>query len=131
MKPEIKKDFNFSQPEFFMPSEAQDQKHGIDGWICGVPFAYRKRRKTYPDITIRYRRHSGAKTEYMKILDGSCRALIYFFDFPDKVILCSVASIKKALETHSFSIIKNTDGKTELAVISLDKLRPLVWEKTA
>ena len=130
MKTEVKKDFNYSRPVFFMPSEKQDKEQGIDGWICGVPFAYRKRRKFYMDITIRYRRYSGAKTEYLKILDGSCLALIYFFDFPEKVIICSVSSIRKALQSHYFTVIKNTDGDTELAVIPLNKLKPLVWEKS-
>ncbi|MCX6577797.1 MAG: hypothetical protein NTV82_15575 [Candidatus Aminicenantes bacterium] len=129
MNPTIKEDFNFSSPEFLKPTSEEDMKQGIDGWICGVPFAYRKRRKSYDDITIRYRRKNGAETEYIKIIDGRFRSLIFFFDFPDKIIICSTTSIKHALENHDFKIITNTDGTTELAVIPLTILKPLVWKK--
>lgn len=129
MNPSIKEDFSFSSPEFTRPTSEEDMKKGIDGWICGVPFAYRKRRKSYNDITIRYRRKTGAETEYIKIMDGTFKALLFFFDFPDKIIICSTASIKRALANHEFNVISNTDDMTELAVIDLDDLRPLVWKK--
>ena len=129
MNPEIKEDFGFSSPEFLKPTSREDMEQGIDGWICGIPFAYRKRRKSYNDITIRYRRKNGPITEYLKIIDGTFRALLFFFDFPDKVVVCSTASIKRALENHNFEIIPNTDGTTELAVIALNILKPLVWRK--
>lgn len=129
MNPEIQEDFNYSNLEFRKPTPQEDKEQGIDGWICGVPIAYRKRKKSYNDITIRHSRKSGAKTEYIKILDGSCRAFLYFFDFPDKIIICSTASIKKALENHKFTIIPNTDGITDLAIITLDNLKALEWRK--
>jgi hypothetical protein len=129
MNPEIKEDFSFSSPEFCEPTNEQDQEQGIDGWICGVPFAYRKRRKSYDDITIRYRRMNGTKTEYLKILDGSFRSLIFFFDFPDKIVICSTISIKHALENHKFRVIPNVVDSTELAVVPLDCLKPLIWKK--
>jgi hypothetical protein len=129
MNPEIREDFNFSSPEFLKPTSEEDMKQGIDGWICGFPFAYRKRRKSYDDITIRYKRKNGATTEYLKIIDGSFRSPIFIFDFPDKVIICSTASIKRALVNHDFEIIQNTDGMTELAVIKLERLKPLIWKK--
>ena len=129
MDQNIKDDYSFSKVEFRKATPEEDNEQGIDGWICGIPFAYRKRKETHDDITIRYRRKGGSKTEYIKILDGTCRALLFFFDFPDKIFVCSKASIKRALANHRFKIMPNKDGETELAAIPLNCLRPLVWQK--
>jgi hypothetical protein len=133
MNPEsiIKDDFNYSTPELLKPSSREDKEEGIDGWICGFPFAYRKRRMPYDDITIRYKRSSGAKTEYVKILEGTFRAKIFLYEFPDKTVLCSTDSIKRSLEKHLFDVIPNKDGTTFLMTIKLKDVHHLIWKKDA
>jgi len=126
---EFERDFAYSEPEFFKSAAEEDRKLGIDFWLCGLPVAYRKRRKDYNDITIRYRRKSGAKTEYIKILEGTFKAVIFIFEFPSKVVLCSTKSISEALRNHRFEIIENKDNQTILAVIKLKDLKYSCWEK--
>lgn len=122
----IKKDFDFSDPKYFKASSKEDCENGIDFWIFGLPVAYRKRRINCPsDITIRYRRISGSKTEYMKILDGSLKAKLFIFEFEDKIIFSNLESIKKALLLHKFRIIPNPDQSTWLATIKLEDIKYL------
>ena len=111
----IEDDFKFSKINFYKASDEEDKRIGIDFWLCDIPVAYRKYRKNCRDaITIRYRRTSGAKTEYMKILEGSTKAKLFLFDFPDKLIFSSMESIRQALLKHQFEIFLNKDRVTEL-----------------
>lgn len=126
----FKDDFNFSDPQFFRSSDEEDKEKGIDFWFCNLPVAYRKRRINCPDdITIRYERKSGAKTEYHKILSGEFQAKIFIFDFLDRVVFCSVDSIKSALSNYWFEIKFNKDNETSLAIVDLKKITFLTWEK--
>jgi hypothetical protein len=124
MNSEFKRDFDFSNPNFFKASDKEDKKYGIDFWIFNIPVAHRKRRIQCPsDITIRYKRNSGAKTEYNKILDGTLRARLFVFEFTDKIIFSNLESIKMALLNKQFNIIPNYDQETSLAVIKLENLK--------
>lgn len=123
------KDFEYSKPGFLKAAIKEDRELGIDFWLCGLPVAYRKRRKDYPDITIRYRRKSGAKTEYIKILDGSFKSVLFIFEFPSSVVLCPTNSILNALKNHRFSVITNKDNETSLAVIELKNLEYILLRK--
>lgn len=126
MNEEIKKDFDFSDPNFFKASTEEDQKFGIDFWIFNIPVAYRKRRINCPsDITIRYRRLSGAKTEYNKILEEIFKALLFLFEFEDKIIFTDLKSIRNALLNKQFYVITNKDKKTELCIIKLKDIKYL------
>jgi len=128
MNSEFKEDFDFSNPNFFKASDKEDKKYGIDFWIFNIPVAYRKRRIKCPsDITIRYKRNSGAKTEYIKILDGTFRAKLFVFEFEDKIIFSNLESIKKAILNHQFNIIPNRDKATWLAVIKLENIKYFEW----
>lgn len=128
MNSEFKEDFDFSNPNFFKASDQEDKKYGIDFWIFNIPVAYRKRRIKCPsDITIRYKRNSGAKTEYIKILDGTFRAKLFVFEFEDKIIFSNLESIKKAILNHQFNIIPNRDKATWLAVIKLENIKYFEW----
>ena len=131
LKNSIKKDFKFSDPNFFRSGDDDDKKHGIDFWLCGLPCAYRKRRINFPgDITIRYKRKTGAETECLKILNGSCQAKIFIYEFQNKVIFTNLDSIKKALINHRYIIIPNQDQETEFAAIKISDLNNfLSWDQ--
>lgn len=127
---EFKKDFDFSDPNFFKASTEEDQKFGIDFWIFNIPVAYRKRRIKCPsDITIRYKRLSGIKTEYDKIINGIFKGKLFLFEFEDKIIFSSLESIKKALLNRQFNIVANPDKKTWFASIKLENIECLELKK--
>ncbi len=69
------------------------------------------------------------KTEYIKILEGVTKAKLFMFDFPDKLIISSIESIKQALSYHKFKIFTNEDKLTQLAVIKLEDIKHLEWGK--
>ena len=124
MNAEFKKDFDFSDPNFFRASDEEDKKFGIDFWIFNIPVAYRKRRRKCPsDITIRYKRSSGMKTEYDKIVNGIFKAKLFIFQFEDVVIFSNLESIKNALLNHQFEVIPNPDKETWLAAIKLKDIK--------
>jgi len=126
----FKDDFDFSKINFYKASDEEDKKIGIDFWLCDIPVAYRKYRKNCRKaITIRYRRMFGGKTEFMKILEGTTKAKLFMFDFPDTLIISSIESIKQALLYHKFKIFTNEDKVTQLAVIKLEDIKFLEWEK--
>ena len=126
----FKDDFAFSKVNFYKASDEEDKRIGIDFWLCDIPVAYRKYRKNCRmAITIRYKRKSGAKTEYMKILEGSTKAKLFMFDFSDKLIFTTIESIKQALLKHKFETFLNKDKITELAVIKLEDIKCLEWGK--
>ena len=128
MNSEFKRDFDFSNPNFFKASDEEDKKYGIDFWILNIPVAYRKRRMRCPsDVTIRYKRNSGAKTEYNKILDGTFRGNLFIFQFTDKIIFSNLESIKMALLNKQFSIFQNYDQETWFAAIKLENLKYFEW----
>ncbi len=126
----FKTNFDFSNPNFFKASDEEDINYGIDFWLCGIPIAYRKRRRTFPgDVSIRYRINTGSRTEYIKILEGDFKAKLFIYEFTDKVIFVDVRSIFEALKLHRFKIIPNFDKKTEGAYIELTHLNYLEWNK--
>ncbi len=126
----FKDDFDFSKINFYKASDEEDKKIGIDFWLCDIPVAYRKYRKNCREgITIRYRRMFGGKTEYIKILEGTIKAKLFMFDFPNKLIISSIESIKQALLYHKFETFTNKDEVTQLAVIKLGNIKYLEWEK--
>ena len=128
---EFKRDFDFSNPNYFKASDKEDKEFGIDFWVFNIPVAYRKRRIFCPsDITIRFRRNSGAKTEYIKILEGSFKAELFVFEFADKIIFSNLESIKKALLNHQFTTFPNPDKETWLAAIKLENIKHFEWKKT-
>lgn len=126
----FKDDFAFSKVNFYKASDEEDKKIGIDFWLCDIPVAYRKYRENCRGtITIRYRRISGAKTECAKILEGSTKAKLFMFDFPDKLIFSSLESIKQALLRGQFKTYPNKDKMSELAAIDLENIKYIKWEK--
>lgn len=125
---EFKRDFAFGEVDFIKPASEDDMKHGIDAWVGGIPFAWRKRRislRQYGEISIRYSRATGSKTEYDKLLDGSFKALIYIFQFTDEVVICLTADIIRCLKEKKYSQKFNNDSSTSAIYISLKDIKHL------
>ncbi len=86
----IEQDLAFGKVIFAKPADAEDSEQGIDAWLGGIPFAWRRRRiplSQYNEISIRFSVASGGRTEYLDILPISkgeerflggkkCRAVI-------------------------------------------------------
>ena len=129
---EFNRDFAFGEVSFVKPASEEDMKQGIDAWLGGLPFAWRKRRislKKYGEISIRYSRATGSKTEYAKLLDGSFKALIYIFQFTDAVIICRTSDIVNCLKNKSYTIQSNPDGSTSGCYIKLNNIKHLSIEE--
>ena len=120
--------------DFSQSGDADDRKHGIDGWLDGdIPCAVRKRNIKSTDyggrtITIRCSKPGGQgyiDFEYDKLLNGKFRAVLYFFRFTDCLILCPVESITNYLQSKTLDrldVRKNTTGHSDLITIHPDEL---------
>lgn len=129
---QFNKDFAFGEVNFVKPASEEDMKQGIDAWLGGIPFAWRRRRislKKYGEISVRYSRRTGNKTEYDKLMDGSFKALIYIFQFTDAVIICLTADIIDCLKSKSYKIQSNPDGSTSGCYINLDNIKHLALKE--
>lgn len=122
-------DFSFGEVNFSKPAAKEDMEQGIDGWLCGIPFAWRRRRislKEYGEVSIRYSRITGNKTEYAKLIGGSFKALIYIFQFIDAVVICRTSDIVDCLRCNKFNIQPNKDGTTKACYIKLADIEHLL-----
>jgi hypothetical protein len=125
MDSDVKKDYDYGKVIFHEPSPEEDALKGIDAWINGLPIAWRKRKVSigeYREVSIRYARASGSKTEYEKILDGSCGAVLYFFEFIDAIVVCKVDVVADCLRAKKFKVVPNPDGTTAACYIKLSDL---------
>lgn len=123
------KDFVFGQVAFVKPASEEDMEQGIDAWLGGIPFAWRRRRiplKQYGEISIRYSRISGSRTEYDKLLDGSFKPELFIFQFPDAVVICLTSDIVLCLKEKKYSRKENRDGLTSAVFIKLEDIKHLV-----
>ncbi len=129
---DFSKDFAFGEVDFVKPASEEDMKQGIDAWLGGIPFAWRRRRislKQYNEISIRFSRVSGSATEYDKILNNNYKALVYIFEFTDALVICKVEDIKDCLVKKHFITRQNPDGKIEACYIKLTALPHLLIRK--
>lgn len=125
-------DYGFAIVTSSEPTPAQDCRQGIDLWLGTVPVAYRRRRfpvNRFWDVALRHGRNSGRKTETAKILDGSCRAELYCFEFMDAWVLCRVVDIRDHIRRGYYAVRESPDG--EMATIALDSLPHLLIQKEA
>lgn len=119
------KDSEFGQVKLTESTNDEDQHEGIDIWLSRIPFAWRKRRihsSEHGQISIRYARRSGAKTEFRKLLDGDIKALVYIFEFTDCAIICRVCDIIECLCKGRYEIQYNKDSITAACYINLADL---------
>jgi hypothetical protein len=122
-------DFAFGEVAFLRPASQEDTQHGIDAWLGGVPFAWRRRRISvdkYGEVSIRHSRLNGADTEYDKLVDGRFRALVYVFQFTDAIVICRTEDIRHYLKGKQFIIQPNRDNATQACYLSLSLLPHLI-----
>ena len=122
---QFNKDFEFGEVALVRPASEEDMKQGIDAWVGGIPFAWRRRRiplEQYRQISIRAGRISGMPTEYDKLLNGSFKAELYVFQFTDATIICRVADIVNYLKTGAFVKRNNHDFTTTAIYINVDSI---------
>ncbi len=119
----------FGEVLFIKPADEEDREQGIDAWLGGIPFAWRRRRiplSQYNEISIRFSIASGNRTEYHKLLDGSFKALIYVFQFSDAVVVCKAEDIINCLNNHRYVIRQNHDGATSALYIKIADIEHLM-----
>ncbi len=129
----IDEDLLFGEVNLVKPASKEDMEHGIDAWVGDIPFAWRRRRKPFDkwkQISIRFSRSSGIKTEYEKLLNNKIKALLYVFEFPDALIICSVADIIDCLRKSKFQVVDNLDDKTQVAYIDVANIKHLYIRRT-
>ncbi len=123
---------NFGQRAMIVTTPDADMKENKDFMIGGLGIAWRHRRfkvSKYSEISIRYRRTSGAKTEYQKILDGESKSHLFVFEFQDAWVICSYPAVLKALRESKGYEQKNNDGVTSAYYISLEDIPHLLFWK--
>ena len=102
----------FGEIKFAKSTPEQDRNQGYDAWLGGIPIAWRRRRiplGRYGEISIRNTIASGGKTEIDKLLDGSFKAQIYVFQFPDAIVVCRVEDIIGCLKAKKYKQQANKD----------------------
>ena len=122
----------FSELSFTKPAAQEDMEQGIDAWLGGIPFAWRRRRislKQYGEISIRRTVASGGRTEYHKLLDGSFKAQVYVFQFTDAVVICLTQDIIVFLKTNMGYIKSNKDEITSAYYIPIKSISCLIIDK--
>ena len=123
------KDYTFGEVTFVKPASEEDMEQGIDAWIGGIPFAWRRRRisvNKYGEISVRHSRISGYKTELDKLLDGSFKSLIYIFQFTDAVVICLTSDIVWCLKKKEYTVLSNPDSSTAGCYIKLKDITHLL-----
>lgn len=122
-------DWAFSVTEPRTASLFEDRVHGTDYSLGDLRIAYRKRRLPigrYNDIALRYSRQSGRQTECDKLLDGSCLAAIYCFEYTDGWVIVRVTDLVAALREHKYTVRDGPDGSMGLIPLpNLPHLRVL------
>jgi len=136
VRDKLAEDYKFGQI-FSMPSSEEDKQAGIDVWLSSegtaIPLSWRKRRISigkYKQVSIRYSRGSGNKTEFQKLLDGEIKSWFYFFEFRDAIVICSTEDVKRLMQRGDYQVQDNYDaGDTVGAYIDLDNIEHLLVKK--
>ncbi|MBT9139059.1 MAG: hypothetical protein DDT31_01639 [Syntrophomonadaceae bacterium] len=119
----------FGEVFFIKPADEEDREQGIDAWLGGIPFAWRRRRiplNQHGELSIRFSIASGNRTEYHKLLDGSFKALIYVFQFSDAVVVCKTEDIVSCIRNQQYIVKQNHDGETSALYIKLTDIEHLM-----
>jgi hypothetical protein len=129
---DLARDMAYGQVAMITATPDQDMREGIDYALGKFYVAYRRRKlsvKTYGQISIRYRRLSGAMTERDKILNGISRFHLYVFEFLDAWVICTMQDIRAALKKGPTQVVANHDGITEALYINIADLPHLMITK--
>lgn len=125
----LKEDLEFGEVGLIESTFDEDAKRGIDIWVGNLPVAWRKRRiplTDWNDITIRYSRPSGIPTEYEKMLNGECGALLYVYEYIDAFVICCVSDIIQCLRNGKYKIQPPSKEKTRSCSITLNDINYLL-----
>ena len=133
----LARDLGFGAVQVVLPvAPSEDINQGIDAWLVGhgvsIPFACRTRRislKQYGEISVRFSRVSGSKTEYAKLLDGDVKAQVYVSAFTDGIVICLVKDIVQCVQDGRYLYKRNRDGKTSAIYIKITDIPHLLLEK--
>ncbi len=120
--------FDFGALVFERSTTVEDMEQGIDGWLGEIPIAWRKRRIPliqYNEISIRFTTASGNRMEYHKLLDGSFKALLYFFQFSEAIIVCRTEDVIDCLDSYRFTVKQNHDRATSAIYINVNTINHL------
>ncbi len=116
----VQKDMHFGQPLLIPTCPEDDAKGNIDYTLInpndktkGLRLALRTRRISFQkwgEVSIRYQRENGAKTEYAKLLDGECQSQLFIFVFSDAYVVCPRSEIIRCLKAGIGKAQDNYDG---------------------
>lgn len=119
-------DMAYGQRVMIATTPDADMKEGTDYLIGSFRIAWRRRRisvKKYGEVSIRYQRANGSKTEYAKILSGEARPHLFIFEFSDAYVIMSGPTMVTALKDNvGYVNTWNKDGKTKAYYIPLAKV---------
>jgi len=116
-------DWAFSAAQPSVAGLWEDRNQGTDYSLGDLRIAFRRRRfrvSRFSDIALRHSRLSGRRTEVEKLIDGSCQAHVYIFEFEDVWVIASVAELVAALKAGRYEVRRGPDGS--MAVIALSTL---------
>ena len=126
----LQEDMIYGQRYMLVTTPDADMKENRDYFLeGGLGIAHRRRRFSvdkYGEISIRYKRASGAKTEYQKILDGECKSQLFVFEFLDAWIICTLTDILNCLKMNKGYAKSNNDGITSAYYINLRDIKHLI-----
>ena len=134
----VEQDMAFGQPLLITTCPDDDAKGNIDFSLVlpkqgrMLKIALRSRRisiKEYGEVSIRYQRENGAKTEYAKLLAGECQSDLFVFPFKDAWVLCLKSEILRCLKANIGQPKDNHDG-TWAWYIPISQLNCFVIEET-
>jgi hypothetical protein len=131
---DVLRDMVFGQLHMITTVPDADMKHDVDCDINGFRVAWRTRRvsvQKYGELSIRYERRNGVKTEYRKLMDGDAKPHLFVFDFLDAFVMASGKSILAALiKDVGYIGDWNKDGKTRAYYIPLEKVPHVLYDKS-
>lgn len=131
----IAQDMAYGQRVMIITTPDADMKENTDLSYGGFCIAWRRRKPMvtkYGELSIRYERRNGIKTEFQKILDGESKAHLFVFEFPDAWVMCSGITILKALQDDIGYVGEwNHDGTTRAYYIPINKIAHVMIKKSA
>jgi len=133
----VKRDMAYGQLAMLVTTPDDDMKANTDYFIGKLRVAYRRRRISiaqYNEISIRFKRESGAETEMSKILAGKAKARLYIFEFVDCWVFATATDILTCLRDPQLHYAQpNNDGLTHACYIKLKDLpnHLIIWRDRA
>ncbi len=128
----VAKDMVYGQRVMITTTPDADMKENQDYIIGSLGIAYRRRKfklSRWNEVSIRYLRASGMKTEYQKILDGECKAQLFVWEFLDAWVVSTLADVFDCLSRKVGYSKTNNDGVTSAYYININNIKHFVIPK--